>query len=106
MDILAWIKSRKVFLKIQEGTGDNLLPDDINDGYVDYVLWSVFRPSDLGIDSELEMECLNGGMVMDKQEMPGETALPACYTDAFNIPFDEDDVSLLFTSDDIVEEGK
>jgi len=24
MAILAWVKSRRVFLKIQEGTGDNL----------------------------------------------------------------------------------
>ena len=38
MAVLTWIKSRKLFLKIQEGTGDNLLREDRAAGYVDYVL--------------------------------------------------------------------
>ena len=38
MAILAWIKSRQVFLKIQEGTGDNLSEEDIASGMTDYVL--------------------------------------------------------------------
>ncbi len=38
--ILAWLKSKKTFLKVQSGTGDNLLKEDIREGYVDYCLWS------------------------------------------------------------------
>lgn len=102
MDILVWVKSRMVFLKIQEGAGDNLLHEDIKDGYIDYVLWSTFRPAELGIDSTLDMECLDSGMVMDKEYMTGESSLPACYAEAFGIPFDEGDVLLLLTDNDVV----
>lgn len=101
MNILVWVKSKKVFLKIQEGTGDNLQREDRAEGYVDYVLWSTFRPSELGIDSLLEMECVASGMVMDKEYLTGESSLPACYADAFDIPFDKEDVLLLFTDDDV-----
>lgn len=52
------------FLKIQPGTGDNLLREDRALGYTDYVLWSTFKPLDLGIDGELDMECLDSGMVL------------------------------------------
>ena len=32
MEMLAWVKSRNVFFKVQEGTGDNLLREDVGDG--------------------------------------------------------------------------
>jgi hypothetical protein len=34
--ILAWVKSAKAFLKVQAGTGDNLLEEDIREGFTDY----------------------------------------------------------------------
>ncbi|SHK87460.1 hypothetical protein [Fibrobacter sp. UWEL] len=52
------------FLKIQPGTGDNLSPEDIAEGYTDYVIWNRFRPEYLDIDGELDMECLDSGMVL------------------------------------------
>lgn len=89
--ILAWIKSKKAFLKIQAGTGDNLLKEDIREGYVDYCLWSTFRPECIDIDSELEMECLDSGMVMFRENCtPGE-ALESSYRQAFG----KDDVAVL-----------
>ena len=36
--ILAWVKSAKAFLKVQAGTGDNLLEEDIREGFTDYCL--------------------------------------------------------------------
>jgi len=56
------------FLKIQPGTGDNLSPKDIAEGYTDYVIWNRFRPGSLDIDGELEMECLDSGMVLLKMD--------------------------------------
>lgn len=56
------------FLKIQPGTGDNLLREDIAEGYTNYVLWSTFKPECLDIDGELDMECLDSGMVLIKEE--------------------------------------
>ena len=65
-NLLYFIPSRGEFLKIQPGTGDNLLREDRALGSTDYVLWSTFKPLDLGIDGELDMECLDSGMVMIK----------------------------------------
>ena len=67
--ILAWIKSKKAFLKIQAGTGDNLLKEYIREGYVDYWLWSTFRPECIDIDGELDMECLDSGMVLFREKL-------------------------------------
>lgn len=66
--LLYFIPSRGEFLKIQPGTGDNLLREDRALGYTDYVLWSTFKPLDLGIDGELDMECLDSGMVLLKMD--------------------------------------
>lgn len=93
--ILAWIKSKNVFLKIQAGTGDNLLKEDIREGYVDYCLWSTFQPECIDIDGELEMECLDSGMVLFRENCtPGE-ALESSYRQAFGTDFDKDDVAVL-----------
>ena len=77
--ILVWIKSKKAFLKIQASTGDNLLKEDIREGYVDYCLWSTFRLECIDIDGELDMECLDSGMVLFRENCtPGE-ALESSY---------------------------
>ena len=34
--ILAWVKSTKAFLKVQAGTGDNLLEEDIREGFSEF----------------------------------------------------------------------
>ena len=75
MALLAWVKSRKMFLKIQEGTGDNLLAEDRAEGYVDYVLWSTFRAGELGIDELLEPELAEVGLLF------------LCSTSTFNFNF-------------------
>ena len=92
MAVLTWIKSKKQFLKIQEGIGNNLRREDRAEGYVDYVLWSVFQPMDIDLDGELEMECLESGMVYSKEPMTARGAIPDCYRDAFRIPYECNDV--------------
>lgn len=83
MALLAWERQRKVFLKIQEGTGDNLLHEDRAAGYVDYVLWSTFEADDLDLDGELTMNCIDGGMVMTREPTTAAESLTACCRDAF-----------------------
>lgn len=64
------------FLKIQPGTGNNLSPKDIAEGYTDYVIWNRFRPECLDIDGELPMECVDSGIVLlkgDPRSEPGMT---------------------------------
>lgn len=50
--------------------GYNLLREDIKEGYTDYVLWSTFKPESLDIDGELDMECLDSGMLLIKESSP------------------------------------
>ena len=93
--LLTWVKSEKVFLKIQPGTGDNLRPDDIRAGYVDYYLWSTFRPECIDIDGELDMDCLDSGMFLFKESPDAKAALQSCYKEAFGKEYDESDVVVL-----------
>lgn len=99
MALLAWVKSQKVFLKIQEGTGDNLSAEDIADGMTDYVLWSVFRPADLDLDEALDMQLVDSGMLMFKVSTIARESLPECYVAAFGRPYNEMDVDLLLEKD-------
>ena len=97
---LSWVKSAKVFLKIQAGTGDNLLKEDIREGYIDYCLWSTFKPECIDIDDELDMECLDAGMSLFKENYDAKTALESCYQQAFNKDFDRNDVVVLIEERD------
>ena len=93
--ILAWLKGKKTFLKVQSGTGDNLLKEDIREGFVDYCLWSTFRPESIDTDGELDMTCLDGGMFLFRESPDAMAALRACYTQATGDAYDEDDVTVL-----------
>ena len=105
MALLSWVKSRKVFLKIQGGTGDNLSAVDVADGMTDYVLWSTFQPDALDLDETLEMSLVDGGMLMFKSPTTPLESLPECYAAAFDRPYDEIDVTLLLQKEDLEERG-
>lgn len=56
------IMSRKgEFVHFEEGTGDNLLKEDIREGYVDYLNWTKFV-----FDAE-EFREEDGGMILYKE---------------------------------------
>ena len=93
--ILAWVKNEKVFLKVQSGSGDNLQDEDIQNGFVDYCLWSTFKPECIDIDGELDMVCLDGGMFLFKECADAKTALRACYKEAFGKEYDGNEVVVL-----------
>jgi hypothetical protein len=95
---LSWIKSKNAFLKVQAGTGDNLLEDDIRKGFTDYCLWSTFRPECIDIDGMLDMKCLDSGMVLFKESCTPGAALESSYRQAFGTDFDRNDVILLMSS--------
>ena len=92
---LSWIKSKQVFLKIQAGTGDNLQQEDIQKGFVDYCLWSTFKPKCIDIDGELDMECIDSGMVLSKEYFTLKTALESCYYEAYRNKYNEGDIVVL-----------
>ena len=66
--------------------------EDIQKGFVDYCLWSTFRPECIDIDGELDMKCLNGGMVLFKEYADAKTAQESCYREAFGEKYNEGDM--------------
>ena len=86
-DTLYFVPAKKKFLKIQPGTGDNLLREDRALGYRDYFLYSVFSPDDLGIDDELEMNCEDSGMILLKETCYDTDKVVA---ECVKMAFDED----------------
>ena len=100
MAVLAWVKSRRVFLKIQEGTGDNLSEEDVANSMTDYVLWSTFCPESIDIDEVLDMNHLDGGMMTFKAKVSAVESLPECYAAAFDRPYDKTDVIVLLQEKD------
>jgi len=100
MAILSWVKSRQVFFKVQEGTGDNLSEADRAAGFVDYCLWSVFKPECLDLDGELPLPCIDGGMLMDKVPLTAEKAFLGCLRQAFGEAIDPCGVLVLLDDAD------
>ena len=55
-----------VFINFEEGTGDNLLPEDIEAGYVDYINWESFKINRHdAYDVSIEQD--DGGMLLLKE---------------------------------------
>ena len=100
MAVLTWIKSKKAFLKIQEGTGGNLSQEDIADGMKDYVLWSTFRPECIDVDEEMNMIQIDGGIQMFTEQTKVDASIPTCYEQAFGVPYDCDDAIILMHDED------
>ena len=58
--IFIYVPEFKQIVRISEGSGDNLLDEDIKAGYVDYIYYEQFK---LGVD----IEEVDGGQVMLKE---------------------------------------
>ena len=72
-DILIWNKEIG-FIKISEGTGDNLLREDIEEGYVDYMMIDGYSYD--GSDLVEDYDIIDGGQAM----------LTEYYQDMFKTP--------------------
>ena len=53
------------FYVIKEGTGDNLMPEDVEDGYVDYIYYDVY--DNLRAARDDDGDCVDGGMILLKE---------------------------------------
>ena len=66
-EAMLFFPEESVYLFCSAGTGDNLLPEDVKDGYVDYVDWTSYRvTADCG---EPAFEEIDGGMLMSKDQI-------------------------------------
>lgn len=64
-EVLLLFPKEGLFLHAQEGSGDNLLREDIAEGYVDYVDWTSYRSLWSYADG-FEIDEADGGMAMFK----------------------------------------
>lgn len=62
-DIAVFVPGAKEVVIIREGIGDNLLEEDIEEGYIDYVTYDTYK----FIDGEIEE--YDGGMVLLKEHV-------------------------------------
>lgn len=60
-DIAIFVPRVKEILIIYEGTGDNLLDEDIEEGYVDYINYDVYGFIGGSIDE------IDGGMILTRE---------------------------------------
>lgn len=64
---------------IEEGTGDNLLDEDIDNGYVDYVNWTMYRMAiDTACDITPTFVEYDGGMVLSTEYVCDRTIESIC----------------------------
>ena len=63
-DIMLYIPKTETIITISEGTGDNLLDEDIADGYVDYLNYDIGDVADILSERNLPDD---GGMIMYKE---------------------------------------
>ena len=64
-DILGFFPNKGIIIRISEGTGDNLLEEDIEEGYKDYILYEVFDVNDFFTQEQID-SCA-GGQIMYKE---------------------------------------
>lgn len=86
MEILVYIPGEGIFLHVAEGTGDNLDSDDIEEGFVDYYVWSTFHMS-----AALELTEVDGGMCLMRDMCAdaftdAEAMLQDCMSEWLGIP--------------------
>ena len=61
--IFLFDKKEKLFINAAFGTGDNLTPDDIADGYDDYIYFDTFRWN----GDMMNPDSLDGGLILFKK---------------------------------------
>ena len=61
-DIFIFIPEKRQVIRIAEGSGDNLLTEDIENGYVDYIYYAQHELS-------VDMPEVDGGMVLLKEPL-------------------------------------
>ena len=94
---LLWAIKKKMFLKLQIGTGDNLSDEDIKNGYKSYILWNTFSPGELDLDSYWQPDHEDGGIYLTRSTTPSlKDELPEIYELSFNEKWKDGDTVVLW----------
>lgn len=82
-DLYVYVPKKKQIIRMTEGTGDNLLREDIDEGYVDYIYYEQYE-LDGGITE------IDGGMVLLKEMFMDKYRCTAdCIPDVLDMAYDD-----------------
>lgn len=59
-DAFAYVPELNRILRVAEGSGDNLIYEDVDEGYVDYIYYEIYEP-------EYGFPEVDGGMITKKE---------------------------------------
>lgn len=85
-DVFIYLPENRVIMRIAEGTGDNLLPEDTKEGYVDYIYYTIH---------ELDMDFpeYDGGMMLTTELVREKyVSLTEAIPDVLEFHFDNRDM--------------
>lgn len=84
-----FVPKMKQIVRISEGTGDNLLDEDIEAGYVDYIYYEQY-------DMEYDIVEADGGMVMLKELFRDKfTCTKDCIPNVLDMAYGNDSLSYI-----------
>lgn len=88
-DIFIYVPDKKEIVRIAGGTGDNLLPEDREQGYVDYIYYEQYAILDEFVE-------VDGGQVMLKAYIQDKyPQLEACIPDVLDMSYDNPDMNYI-----------
>lgn len=96
--VIIFIPEKNIFIKITEGTGDNLLKEDIENGYVDYINYEIIEAD------EIEFGSTDGGMLLRKKLLREEfSSLKELIPTVLAMAFDEKDIPYVMLCEEKVK---
>lgn len=88
-DIFIFVPSANEIIRISEGTGDNLLPEDIEEGYVDYIIYEQY-------ELDIDMPESDGGQVMLTELFRKKyTCTEDCIPDVLDMAYDNSELEYM-----------
>lgn len=88
-DIFIFMPSVNEIIRIAEGSGDNLLREDIEEGYVDYIVYEQY-------ELDIDIPEYDGGMVMlTKLFREKYTCTEDCVPDVLDMAYDNSELEYI-----------
>ncbi len=82
---------KDLFIRVSEGTGDNLLREDILDGYIDYINYSVYETMKDAVNEENEQD---GGMILSKVYIENLSMDEIIYAVSDELSIDKENITI------------
>lgn len=80
-DLFIFVPEERQIIRIAEGTGDNLLPEDQNQGYVDYIYYEQYEISQ-------DMPEVDGGQILLKKRLREQyQCIAECIQEILNMAY-------------------